>query len=403
MKGGGHAFDQQGWASGAAGVRDDQGSVSSSDGSRRRRRRDPVRPRLLSTVEVIPASDGQLYLLRGDAGEDLCVEDTPVARALLAALDGRTPLAALPAKLDADERELHASVRELWQLGVLEDALDDELLEPLRRERYEGQLRYFGDMTGPGRSRVEPQLRLERARVVVIGVGGLGSWVALSLACTGIGRLDLVDGDVVELGNLNRQVLFREADLGRPKVEAAAESLRAFNTQIDLRPHARGVGSVDEIEALVDGADVVVDAADWPPHLIERWINEACFRAGVPYVAMSQFPPTIRIGPLYVPGRTGCYACGEERLRREYPLFDEIVAVRSQRPSGAATFGPACALIGSVVATEVVHWLTGIAAPRTLGAAIEVDLHTMTSQQRPIESAPGCAICAGAPEGAVAA
>ncbi len=393
MKGGVHAFHQQGWTPGATGVRDDQGSVSSSEGSRHDRR-DPLRPRLLPTIEVIPVSDGQLYLLRGDAGEDLCVEDTPVARGLLTALDGHAALGELAAELDADEAELLASVRELWQLGVLEDAADDELLEPERRERYEGQLRYFGDMTGPGLSRVEPQLRLEGARVVVIGIGGLGTWAALSLACTGIGRLDLVDGDVVELGNLNRQVLFRESDLGRPKVEAATDSLRAFNAEIELHAHRRGVESMEEIAALIDGADMVVDAADWPPHLIERWINAACFETGVPYVAMSQFPPTIRIGPLYVPGRTGCYACGEERLRREYPLFDEIVAARSQRPSGAATFGPACALIGSVVATEVVHWLTGICEPRTLGAAIEVDLHTMTSQQRPIEPAPGCAVCA---------
>lgn len=347
-------------------------------------------------MEVIPVSDGQLYLLRSDADEDLCIEDTPTARALLDALDGRTRLADLPGLLAADEGELLDSVRDLWQLGVLEDAADDDLLAPARRERYEGQLRYFGDMMGPGLSRVEPQLRLEQARVVVIGVGGLGSWVALSLACTGLGRLDLVDGDVVELGNLNRQVLFREADLGRPKVEAAIDSLRAFNADVELCGHRRGVDSADEIAQLIAGADMVVDAADWPPHLIERWINEACFSAGVPYIAMSQFPPTVRIGPLYVPGRTGCYACAEERLRREYPLFDEIVATRSTRPSGAATFGPACALIGSVVATEVVHWLTGLCEPRSLGVAIEVDLHSMTSGERPVTPAPGCAICATA-------
>ncbi|HEY6779676.1 MAG TPA: TOMM precursor leader peptide-binding protein [Thermoleophilaceae bacterium] len=371
--------------------------MSPGRGSRRPDRRDPARPRLRPTVEVIPVSDGQLYLLRSDADEDLCVQDTPSARALLAALDGRTPLAELARLLAADEQELLGSVRELWQLGVLEDAADDDQLAPAHRERYEGQLRYFADMIGPGLSRVEPQLRLERSRVVVIGVGGLGSWVALSLACTGIGRLDLVDADVVELGNLNRQVLFREADLGRPKVAAAADSLRAFNTDVELHAHQRGVDSVDEIAELIDGAEMVIDAADWPPHLIERWINEACFGAGVPYIAMSQFPPTVRIGPLYVPGRTGCYACVEQALRREYPLFDEIVAVRSRRPSGAATFGPACALIGSAVATDVVHWLTGICEPRTLGAALEVNLRTLTVLQRPVTPAPECAICARQP------
>ena len=344
-------------------------------------------------MEVLPASDGQLHVLCSDRDDDLQIEDTPQARALLAALDGRRPLAALPATLAVDEQELHGSVRELWDLGLLEDAAADDVLASHVRERYEGQLRYFADMAEPGASRAAPQQRLARARVVMVGVGGLGSWVALSLACTGIGRLDLIDGDVVELGNLNRQMLFREADLGRPKVDAAADTLRGFNAAIELHTHRRGIGSAAELEPLIAGADMVVDAADWPPHLIERWINEACFAAGVPYIAMSQFPPKVRVGPMYVPGQTGCYACTEQRLRREYPLFDELVAARSRHPSGAATFGPACALIGSCVATEIVHRLTGICAPPTLGAALEFDLRTLTVERRPVGQVADCAVC----------
>jgi molybdopterin/thiamine biosynthesis adenylyltransferase len=348
---------------------------------------------LRATVEVLPASDGQLYLLRSDADEDLQVEDTPQARALLAALDGRTPLELLPDLLAVDGAGLRDSVRALWDVGVLEDAADDDVLAPALRERYEGQLRYFADMAAPGVSRAAPQLCLQHARVVVIGVGGLGSWAALSLACTGIGRLDLIDGDVVELGNLNRQVLFREADLGRAKVDAAADTLQGFNAELELRTHRRMIDSAQELEPLIAGADVVVDAADWPPHLIERRINAACFATGVPYIAMSQFPPKVRIGPLYVPGRTGCYACGEQRLRRDYPLFDELVAVRSQRPSGAATFGPACALIGSCVATEIVHRLTGVCEPQTVGAALELDLRTLTATRLPVAHSADCAVC----------
>jgi bacteriocin biosynthesis cyclodehydratase domain-containing protein len=394
MKGGGDAFDHQDRPPRAARFPDHEGRLSPvAAGSRGLTRRDPVRPRLRPTIEVVAAGDGGLYLLRSDAEEDLRVEDTPEARALLGGLDGHRSLPVLAQSLGTGQDELRESVGELWDLGLLEDAAADDALAPAVRERYEGQLRYFSDMAGPGASRVEPQLRLEQARVVVIGVGGLGSWVALSLACTGIGRLELVDGDRVELGNLNRQVLFREADVGRSKVAAAAETLRGFNAALELETHCCAVESAAEIAPLIAGADMVIDAADWPPHLIERWINAACFAEGVPYVAMSQFPPSVRVGPLYVPGRAGCYACTEARLRREYPLFDEIVAERSRHPSGAATFGPACALIGSWVATDVVHWITGICEPPTLGAALELDLRTLTVERRPVVPDPGCAIC----------
>ena len=85
---------------------------------------------------------------------------------------------------------------------------------------------------------------------------------------------------------------------------------------------ARRLESEVEIADFIAGADIVIDAADWPAHDIERWCNSACFEAGIPYITMSHFPPIARVGPLYVPGRTGCFACQETAYRREYPLFD---------------------------------------------------------------------------------
>src|SRR3954463_3142562 len=105
-----------------------------------------------------------------------------------------------------------------------------------------------------------------------------------------------------------------------------------------ITTEARRLESQDDIAEFIAGSDVVIDAADWPAHEIERWCNSACFEAGTPYITMSHFPPVARVGPLYVPGETGCYICQEISYRRDYPLFD--IAVEQRRGGNEPRGGP---------------------------------------------------------------
>src|SRR5688572_19958668 len=189
------------------------------------------RPRLKTTTEVFSSPGGDICLLRPSADADLVLEGAGErGRELVSRLDGLTPRAALAAEFGAER------VDELLELlsgeGLLEDAGAYDALTDSERGRYDRQLRYFADVAPDGVSAPGCQVRLREARVVVLGVGGLGSWAALSLACCGVGELTVFDGDVVELSNLNRQVLYAEDDIGRPKAAVAAAALRRFNPGI---------------------------------------------------------------------------------------------------------------------------------------------------------------------------
>ncbi len=264
---------------------------------------------------------GDIYLLRPSADNDIRIEQPDAEeRRLLAAVNGERTLEQLREEFGTEE--VDDLMAQLQELEVVEDAADDELVPAAELERFDRQLRYFSDVGTGGVTPSECQQRLREAKVAVLGVGGLGGWSAWALACTGVGEMWLIDGDRVEVSNLNRQILYTEADVGLLKVECAAARLRAFNSAMKVTTAARRLESEEDIAEFIAGSDVVIDAADWPAHEIERWCNSACFKAGIPYITMSHFPPVARVGPLYIPGKTGCFICQEIGYRREYPLFD---------------------------------------------------------------------------------
>jgi molybdopterin-synthase adenylyltransferase len=349
------------------------------------------RPRIKRTTERMEAPNGDLYLLRPSAGADVQIEQPDAeGRRLLDALDGTRELSELEAGFgEGPVRDLLAQLEEL---SLVEDAADDDEVPAEVMERFDRQIRYFSDITtGPTPSQC--QAKLGASRIVVLGVGGLGGWSAYSLACCGIGEMLLIDGDRVEESNLNRQILYSEADIGRLKAEAAATRLGAFDSSMKIEVLPKRLEGEEELAEAIAGYDVVIDAADWPAHEIEQWVNNACFAAEIPYITMSHFPPIARVGPLYVPGVTGCFACQVAGYRRAYPLFDVAIEQRKAKPSPAATLGPACGLIGGQVGLDVLHLLTGLCEPSTQGVGHIYDLRTMKVEREQVVPEPDCSVC----------
>ncbi|HDS63330.1 MAG TPA: HesA/MoeB/ThiF family protein, partial [Methanofollis liminatans] len=170
------------------------------------------------------------------------------------------------------------------------------MLSESERERYHRQTMIFGE---------EGQERLKKATAFIAGAGGLGCPIALYLAAAGVGRIRLVDSDTVDLSNLNRQVLYQKADIGRPKVAAAAEKLAALNPEISVEA-VRTVIDAATVAGLTAGADVIVDAMD---NFETRYLlNGAALERGIPLVhgAISGF---FGQATTIIPGRTPCLAC----------------------------------------------------------------------------------------------
>ena len=227
------------------------------------------------------------------------------------------------------------------------------------------------------------QKALGRAKVLVVGAGGLGSPVLLYLAAAGVGELGIVDGDVVEESNLQRQVVHAQADLGRAKVDSAAEAVRALNPVVRIHTwHARM--APDNAAAIIDGYDVVVDALD----TIEArlWLNDACVAAAVPMVhgaatAWSGQAMTV------VPGSGGpCYRC----------LFGGVSddGLGPLAPARAGVLSSVPGVIGSIQATEVLKLLLG-KGDLLIGRLLVFDALRMKFEEVRVLADPACLCCGG--------
>ena len=230
---------------------------------------------------------------------------------------------------------------------------------------------------------LDGQRKLKAARVLVVGAGGLGAPVSLYLAAAGVGTLGLVDFDVVDASNLHRQVLFGASDVGRPKLQAAAERLRSVNPHLSIEPFEERLTSDNALE-IVRRFDVVADGTDnFPTRYL---VNDACVLTGRPnaYASVFRFEGQVSV---FWAEKGPCYRC----------LFAE------PPPPGLV---PSCAeggvlgvlpgLLGTIQAAEALKLVLGAGDP-LIGRLLLVDTLAMRFRELRVRKNPDCAVCGPRP------
>jgi adenylyltransferase/sulfurtransferase len=226
---------------------------------------------------------------------------------------------------------------------------------------------------------MEGQRRLRAASVLVIGAGGLGSPVLTYLAAAGIGSLTIVDDDVVEDSNLQRQVIHGVGDIGRLKVESAAYTLAAIAPGVELVPVVERF-TPETAAGLLTGHDLVVDGSDNFPTRYAA--NDACARAGIPLVWGSILGVAGQVSVWWA-GQGPCYRC----------VFPDPPPPGSVPSCGeAGVLGALCGVIGSLMATQVVQLVTGTGEP-LVGRVLVHDASRSTFDTLLVRANPSCPVC----------
>jgi len=239
-------------------------------------------------------------------------------------------------------------------------------------ERYARHL-VLREIGGPG------QQALRRARVLVVGAGGLGSPAALYLAAAGVGVIGMADADTVSLSNLQRQILYADHDVGRAKVDAAAARLSAQNRHVVVEPHAVMLSAANA-EALVGAYDLVLDGTD---DFTSRFaINDACLAAAKTLVSGAIGRWT---GQVAVFAGQPCYRCLTPEIP---PEADTCAAV--------GVVGALAGVVGAMMALEAIKLITGAGEP-LLGRLWLYDALAAESRTVKLPPDPQCSSC-GAPK-----
>jgi adenylyltransferase/sulfurtransferase len=214
----------------------------------------------------------------------------------------------------------------------------------------------------------------------VVGAGGLGCPAALYLASSGVGRLVIADADNVDLTNLQRQILYRTESVGAKKAEEAGRALAAMNPDVEIVPLAQRVGAV-EVDALVGGADVVLDCSD--NFATRHLLNRACVRRAKPLVsgAAIRFDGQLMVFDLRR-AEAPCYAC----------LFPEEGEVEEVQCNVMGVLAPLTGTIGALQALEAVKLLAG-AGETPLGQLTLVDALRSELRSVKVKKDPRCAVC----------
>lgn len=223
------------------------------------------------------------------------------------------------------------------------------------------------------------QQKLLNSHVLIVGLGGLGSPVALYLAAAGVGHLTLVDDDVVELSNLQRQIIHCEQDIARPKVESAADSLRALNSGVQIETHTTRL-SEQTLNNAVSTADVVVDCSD---NFATRFLlNKVTQQLNTPLVSGAAIRMEAQV-TVYDPRQIGsaCYRC----------IYEDNGELQ-QTCSESGVLSPLLGIIGSMQAVETVKLLTHI-GESLAGRLMILDALAMTWRELKLRQDPDCPIC----------
>ncbi|QEA13642.1 HesA/MoeB/ThiF family protein [Comamonas flocculans] len=229
---------------------------------------------------------------------------------------------------------------------------------------------------------IEGQERILAARVLVVGAGGLGSPAALFLASAGVGRITLVDDDVVDLTNLQRQIAHTTARVGQAKVDSCASAMLAINPGIEV-VRVRERATRASLAPLVQAADVVLDCSD--NYATRHAINAACVAARKPLVAGSAIRLDAQIAVYDLRHADApCYAC----------LFSPHAAFEEAACATLGVFAPMVGIIGSMQAAEALKLIANFGQTLS-GRLLMLDGRSMRWTEMALAREPGCSVCAG--------
>jgi len=261
--------------------------------------------------------------------------------------------------------------------------------------RWSRNIEFFGSYCKATDNKYSYQEKLKSTRVVIFGLGGVGSNVLYNLAAMGICNIKAIDCDEVELSNLNRQIIYNESDIGQLKSAAAKNRISQFLPHANIEFVNKKISSSKDIEEVISDQDIVISAIDQPREEIMDWFNVACIKYNIPFIC-GALDSKLAICYTIIPGKTGCIECWKASAKNSSLLFQKLIQHEGFVPaiSPNVAIMPFISIVSGLIGCEFLKIITEIAEPQSLGRLCTFDF--ISSQITTSESwkrNPDCSTC----------
>ncbi|WP_018693840.1 HesA/MoeB/ThiF family protein [Algicola sagamiensis] len=349
-------------------------------------------PRLKPSVEFTKLHDSVVLT----HGEDSLLNDenADFLKSLCDCMDGQSRVETIISRMLAAFPELESqavtdAIQQLDELRLLEDNQFNlhrsDTIEPEVDERWCRNFDFYGSLIPMSENKYEVQDKLRNATVGLLGLGGLGSNILLGLAAMGVKNVVAADFDMIEQSNLNRQILYRQEDVGKEKAPTAEMRIKQFYPGMNTRISRQKFESHEDIERFIEGCDVVIGVADKPRMKMPMWMNQACINRNVTFISGGL---NINRGLIYsvTPGKTGCISCWRNQANVSNEINEVIHGHKHEThqtfetPYSSPAFAPLVSVVTGAMLTEAVKVLTGIAEPSFGNKLTQIDFKNFESR-----------------------
>lgn len=311
-------------------------------------------------------------------------------------LDGKHSIDQIASIVGIEKREVRRLIATLRKARVLCAGLSTKSRSEEIDKRFNTQLNFFAEFETGTLSRINMQERLQTSHILIIGLGGIGTWVLQGLSLAGVKKFTLVDPDVVEMTNLNRQCMFTLTDVGKVKVEVAASKLVQTDPNVRVMALQRKVTNREDCVELAGQANLIINCADEPStDTLNHIVSEAGYELNLPHILCGGYDGHLSfIGPTVLPGKSACWYCYEHALDRQLGLAGyEHLAITPAHIQGG-NIGAISAITANYHVLETIKVLTGFSKPTMLNKVAELNFLTFEIHFRNFKKRRLCPLCA---------
>lgn len=353
-----------------------------------------MKPKLSSTISVVKISDSILEFFKTNTRQQLRikVEDDAIMNIVLS-LDGSKTVEEIAIEHDVKKQDLDKLLKYLETNGIL-DAVGEKT-DFVEYERFRRPIHFLSEYASSHNELVNIWNSIRNSRVLIIGLGAVGSWVACNLCQSGVNNFILMDADVVEITNIHRQFGYRESDIGRLKTDALEEKLKEYNPAVNVIKEniyldSNSLHKLDNISI-----DLIVNCADKPNvDTTSLWVGEYSMERNIPHIVGGGYNMHLSlIGQTVIPGQSACVKCFEKKLEEENRIDSSKVKKLNVKNRKVGSFAPMCTMIASMVGMEAIKVLSKKIAPSNVNRRGEFNIYTMDISYKAYERRADCAWC----------